>query len=674
MKPSVIVSGLLLDGIGLAQAARGYARALDTRDYFVRQHVQRLPYRPDPVGDPGPSGRLMIEQAVDETEVDVVVTCLNPPELRDLRISRQRHPAGRVNVGMWAWEVDPAPAEWAEEGTRFDELWVNTEYIAGLVRPLVSCPVVAIPPAVTVSPSNGVTCDLLDDRPTFLVLADGASSLIRKNPLGAIEAFKRAFEPGSGPRMLVKIWNGASDSGEAAKLRAAAADRPDVDIVDSWLARDEFAALVSGSACLVSLHRAEGFGLPIFEALAVGVPVVATGWSGPMDLLDDRHAFFVRSETVPIPRGAPPYPVGGVWAEPDLDHAAELMRAVWSDPTAARERAEVGRRLVAAELSERAIGARLAERVDVLLAQVGARTPKSVLRPAVSVVSHAGAPWPMIAPFLRAAMAQVDEQGGELILGVSGPDVVPERFRPPRVRIVDVGSTSPFEQRAAALAACDADLVVVTEDHCIPAPGWLVAYDSTYSQGRSLLLAGPIGNGSTGSSVDWANYFMGFVAYAPPILEVPDGRCPTVANCAFDGAHLRDELGSAPRAGALEREFIPDLWRKGETEIVPAAIVDHTQGFPGWHHVRNHFDDARTAGAHEHRLDPTYRPSLMPGALRQEAQQVLRGLVPAVQDHDELLDPFHRARYWLRALAGARVVGLAVGARWGEGHSPDRLD
>lgn len=615
-----------------------------------------------------------MEQAVDDTEVDVVVTCLNPPELRDLRVGRHPHPAGRVNVGMWAWEVDPAPGDWAEEGTRFDEVWVNTEYIAELIRPLVTCPVVAIPPAVTFAPSDGATCALLDDRPTFIALADGASSLTRKNPLGAIEAFTRAFEPGAGPRLLVKIWNGDADAAGLAALRAAAAARPDVDVVDSWLARDEFSALVSGAACLVSLHRAEGLGLPIFEALAAGVPVVATGWSGPVDLIDDRHAFLVRSGTVPIPGGAAPYPVGGIWAEPDLDHAAELLRAVWDDPAAARERAETGRCLVAAELSEQAIGARLGERVDALLAQVGLRTPKSVLRPAVSVVSHAGAPWPMIGPFLRAAVPQIEQQGGELILGVSGPDVVPERFRPLRVRIVDVGSTSPFAQRAAALAACDADLVVVTEDHCIPAPGWLVAYDSAYGRERSLLLAGPIGNGSTGSSADWANYFMGFVTYAPPILAVPDGRCPTVANCALDGAHLRDELGAHPRAGALERELIPDLWRKGETEIVPDAIVDHTQGFPGWHHVRNHFDDARTAGAHERRLDSTYRPSLRPDRLRQEAQQVLRGLAPAVQGHAELLDAFHQARYWLRALAGARAVGLAVGARWGEGRSADRLD
>lgn len=147
----------------------------------------------------------------------------------------------------------------------------------------------------------------------------------------------------------------------------ATGGRDDIVVIDQWLSRAEFVKLLARSAGLINLHRAECFGLPIFEALALGIPVVTTGFGGPVDLLDDSTSFLVRATPSPVPDGTPPYPPGAIWGEPDLDHAAALLRQVVANPHDARNRAERGRQLVRRELSPEAVGARLQPRIQHLL-------------------------------------------------------------------------------------------------------------------------------------------------------------------------------------------------------------------------------------------------------------------------------------------------------------------
>jgi glycosyltransferase involved in cell wall biosynthesis len=372
MVPRVIVAGLLRDGIGLGEASRGYAAALAAGGCDVSQHLVRLPGRPFPHGDPGPHGVLALPEVGPEAEADLVLVCLCPPEIETLRTHRIPLPSGRVNAGLWIWDVDPLPASWPACGHRFDEIWSPTTYTTSLIEST-GFPVYTAPPALRPLAADAASDLLEPGRFHFLALADGASTLARKNPAGAIEAFRRAFAPGEGPRLVVKVWNADADPKGLARLENLARGRDDIVLVNRWLTRRELVNLLAGTDCLVSLHRAEGFGLPIFEALALGTPVVCTGFSGPMDFVDEGMAFLVPAALAAVGYGASPYPPQALWGEPDLEEAARCLRAVWNDPGEARRRSERGREQMAARLSAPALGPGLRRHVEDLLGRLGDR-------------------------------------------------------------------------------------------------------------------------------------------------------------------------------------------------------------------------------------------------------------------------------------------------------------
>ncbi len=209
-------------------------------------------------------------------------------------------------------------------------------------KPVFASPLPVLVPEV--SPEIGrKNLGLPEDGYLFLFCFDLHSVVERKNPVGVIEAFRRAFSPGEGPTMVVKTVNGNSREMDLEMVRYAAAGRPDVIVMDRQLRRTELGSLMASADCYVSLHRSEGFGLTMAESMALGKPVIATGYSGNLDFMTDENSFLVPFSWTRVPPGADPYPAGSRWAEPDLDAAAAIMRTVVESPDQARAVAVRGR-------------------------------------------------------------------------------------------------------------------------------------------------------------------------------------------------------------------------------------------------------------------------------------------------------------------------------------------
>jgi glycosyltransferase involved in cell wall biosynthesis len=150
-----------------------------------------------------------------------------------------------------------------------------------------------------------------------------------------ITAFRRAFAPGAGPRLLIKSVNGRTAPLAWRRLEVATADRRDIEIRDGYETAERQRELMAACDCYVSLHRAEGYGLTLAEAMAVARPVIGTAYSGNLEFMTPDTSVLIPYKLAPVPFGCGPYPPTARWAEPDVDAAAEAMRAMAADPTAA---------------------------------------------------------------------------------------------------------------------------------------------------------------------------------------------------------------------------------------------------------------------------------------------------------------------------------------------------
>jgi glycosyltransferase involved in cell wall biosynthesis len=659
--PSIVVAGFVDDGLGIGASARAYATTLAAAGCDVAVHAVPVPTRhiAAPPPDVGPD--IGLPRVGPDEKADVVICCIHPPELARYRLTERQLPFGRVCIGGWVYEADPAPAWWQDEATRFDEIWSPSAYSARLLGAATGRPTRDFPHPIAVDterrppPADG----------PVLVLADGGSTMVRKNIVGAIGAYRRAVGPDEGRRLVVKLWNSAWDPDGLATVRDAIAGRLDVEILDRFLDRADYLQLLASASCLLSLHRSEGFGLTLFEAVALGVPVVCTEGTGPGQYLADGAASLVAATPAQVPDGVPGYEPGGVWLDPDVDDAADKLAKVLADPVAAACAADEPARRLLAQLDASTIGARMRSALEEILDR--SRAHRRPSRPAVTVVAHATDPTASN-PLLEAIRDELAAVPAEMVLGV--PADAPA-IDDPGIRLVTGPSTSPFDLRVAALAEADGDLVVVTEDHCRPSPGWLRAYVDAFRTWPSDAYAGPVEPGENNATSDWANYLVGFSAWAAPLAELPDDRAPTVANFAV----TREALRRLPRlaAGTVERDLVTQLWRERRVRLVRDAVVAHQQNYPLRRHAANHFRDCRTAGAHE-RGSGAPRRSLRPGRMLADARGWAAAATFAVDGkRPHLAEPLARARRRMLLLGLVRSAGLLVGSWFGAGRAGERL-
>lgn len=251
----------------------------------------------------------------------------------------RRHPAifrtGGWTIGCWHWELGEWPEAWAASAAPLDEIWVPSAFIQRTLSRLVDIPVVHMPHGIAVDDVEPCPLEPFGVAPgtfAFLSMFDVDSVVARKHPRAAVDAFARAFPGASGPALVVKVRGTEAFAREREAIVASLQSLPRVHVVDEAMSRARANGLIAACDAVVSLHRAEGFGLVLAEAMSLGKPVVATAWSGNMDFMDGGNACPVGYTLVRSDRAHGPYPAGAEWAEPDLDHAAELMRRLVGDP------------------------------------------------------------------------------------------------------------------------------------------------------------------------------------------------------------------------------------------------------------------------------------------------------------------------------------------------------
>ena len=231
-------------------------------------------------------------------------------------------------------------------------------------------PVVVVPHVVTPSeaPQPGWRDKLhIDsDEFTFLYVFDASSLVERKNPRCLVDTFETAFSDHDRVRLVLKVSNVDNSSEFSAYLDGLAKRNARCTVLRQTMETQELAGLVRASDCYVSPHRTEGFGLTVAEAMALGVPVIATDYGGTADFVTEEVGFPLRYRLAELDRNYGPYAKGAIWADPSPEHLRELLRRVVANPDAAAAKGQLARTRILEKYSAVAVGQRISKRLAAI--------------------------------------------------------------------------------------------------------------------------------------------------------------------------------------------------------------------------------------------------------------------------------------------------------------------
>ena len=361
--PGVNLVGYTRAEMGIGEGARSDARALDAANEpfgiicFTSGNPSRM------------TDLSWQHKEIDNAPYDVTLLHINPDHaLQAITELPSSHFDGHYSIGYWAWELPEIPADWEKTFKHFDEIWVPSNFVQDAVAMKSPVPVVRIPHAIEVKLDTALTrasFGLPEEPFLFLVMFDTYSRQERKNPYGAIEAFRNAFAADDmSVRLVVKVNNATPDALRAIRERAGA--HQNVMLLEQVYSRAQVNAIIANCNCYVSLHRSEGFGFGPAEAMALGKAVMATHWSGNVDYMRQDNCVGINYQLVTIEQDYGPYKKGQVWAEPDLTQAAQAMQQLAGNHEWAQQLGMKGKETIENEFSPSAVGAMMRKRLATI--------------------------------------------------------------------------------------------------------------------------------------------------------------------------------------------------------------------------------------------------------------------------------------------------------------------
>lgn len=278
------------------------------------------------------------------------------------------------NIGCWMWELATFPEAWRANFRYVDEIWAQSRFVQRALQAKSPVPVTWIPQVVEPGEADvaqGLALGVDPATFNFLFFFDFASYVARKNPYAVIEAFLAAFPDDGRERvsLVIKVSGGARRPTEYQQFLAALHDRDQrIVLIDKLLTNSEIQGLIKSCQCFVSLHRAEGFGRGLAEAMYYGKPVIGTAYSGNMDFMSEDNSCLVRYELIHLNEGDYPQWQGQCWAEPDIQHAAQWMRRLFENPTFCLQLGKRAAQSIRAQHGAVVVGAQIRERLAAIQA------------------------------------------------------------------------------------------------------------------------------------------------------------------------------------------------------------------------------------------------------------------------------------------------------------------
>lgn len=333
LSDGVCVVGYAQSEIGTGEDSRTVSRAIANLGYSVSVY----PIIPD-------SLRPAVNHSVDDLisyKLDKKVTIFNTPTIETMHLLMNKgqpfHSNGSYLIGYWAWELPQWRSDLKFCFDYVDEVWASTKFIQDCFSKVTRKPVIHMPlPVILPEFKKMSRCEfqLPEDRYLFFYNFDFNSSIHRKNPVAFIEAFKAAFPEDQKVGLVIKTKCTYEHNDLWKRILAEARQDSRIYIFNSSFSTDQMYSLVDCIDCYVSLHRSEGFGRTIAEAMLLKKPTIVTNYSGNTDFCNNETSMLVDFDLVKVQPGEYPHSVGFEWANPSVEDAARKMLKVYRTPKA----------------------------------------------------------------------------------------------------------------------------------------------------------------------------------------------------------------------------------------------------------------------------------------------------------------------------------------------------
>jgi glycosyltransferase involved in cell wall biosynthesis len=348
--PTIAIVGFCDTASGIGIAAWGMARALADRSprcisISALSHTPRIPSRGDGFPTPLTAAVGGADIALHVYNPDVFLAAVRTFGTRLLT-------QNRLNVAVAIWETESPPPLWADVFSAYDAVWTHSHFSAHALEKVARRPVAVVPIPVPVQQPRARRRE--DGHYVFLSMFDRHSCLERKNPRAAIRALRIGCQSlPAGTSLVLRVKCHADTPPDVLEmLRHEAGDAP-VEFIATTLDDAGMESLWQDCDCLLSLHRSEGFGLPVAEALSRAIPVIASRQGGILDFTDDSGCMLVSGRPAVRLSERGQYREWSGWLEPDVEVAAKYIVAVIANYPQAVARARRGRELLNDALSPR---------------------------------------------------------------------------------------------------------------------------------------------------------------------------------------------------------------------------------------------------------------------------------------------------------------------------------
>lgn len=342
--------------LGLGEDARTMISALKMAGFesgSIRPHFK-------PIQEP----TMPLKNSLSDEKFSISIFCMPAIEMVRLALQDERNliNSDTYKIGWWPWELPKWPEKFSYVGNMVDEIWAQSNYVFEAYQTLQkhnSITIRHVPPVVEIPmPTENIRkkYDLKEDTFLFYLLFDGNSWLSRKNPLAGVMAFQKAFpKKEKNVGLIIKAMNIKPQDNMWQEILKISQQDDRIKIITETFSRQMIINFMHSCDAYISLHRSEGFGRVIAEAMLLGQPTIVSNYSGNTDFCNEKTSFLVDGKLIPLKKNDYIFPEEQKWFEADIDAAVKCLLDVFENRKKTFEIAQNAKKMIQEKFSIQAV-------------------------------------------------------------------------------------------------------------------------------------------------------------------------------------------------------------------------------------------------------------------------------------------------------------------------------